>query len=59
MLHRVLRFRRFLALAGHSAALGLAGLAQDAGYADQAHLSRDCQRLAGVPPTVLVSPAKA
>jgi AraC-like DNA-binding protein len=29
---------------------GLAGLAAEAGYADQAHLSRECVRLTGLPP---------
>jgi AraC-like DNA-binding protein len=54
-LHRVLRFRRFLAradCAGPDA--DLAWLAADAGYADQAHLTRECSRLAGLPPAALV-----
>jgi len=53
-LHRVLRFRRFLALAGRSPGFGLARLAVEAGYADQAHLTRETQRLAGAPPTALL-----
>lgn len=32
------------------AAGGLGRLAADAGYADQAHLSRECVRLTGAPP---------
>jgi AraC-like DNA-binding protein len=55
-LQRVLRFRRFLA--GIDASDGspdLAWLAADAGYADQAHLTRDVRRLAGVTPTELAS----
>ena len=54
---RVLRFRRFLA--GLDAAIeagaapDLAGLAADAGYADQAHLTRECGRLSGLPPLAL------
>lgn len=57
MLARVLRFRRFLALATAAAGppdLGLAGLAAAAGYADQAHLTRECTRLAGTTPRRLV-----
>lgn len=34
---------------------GLARLALDAGYADQAHLSRECRRLAGVSPRRLLA----
>jgi AraC-like DNA-binding protein len=54
-LQRVLRFRRFLAgadAAGPGA--DLARLALDAGFADQAHLSRECTRLAGLAPAALV-----
>jgi AraC-like DNA-binding protein len=51
-LHRMLRFQGFLALAGQrehpSGELAL--LAAEAGYADQAHLSRECVRLTGVTP---------
>jgi AraC-like DNA-binding protein len=56
-LHRILRFQGFLALVQSSLARGpgpaddgLDRLAVDAGYADQAHLTRECVRLAGVPP---------
>ena len=52
-LQRVLRFQRFLALAEH-AAEDLAALAFAAGYADQAHLTRECRRLAGLPPAALL-----
>jgi AraC-like DNA-binding protein len=55
-LQRVLRFQRFLALA--RAAEGtpdLAALAFEAGYADQAHLTRECTRLAGLPPAALLA----
>jgi AraC-like DNA-binding protein len=61
-LQRVLRFRRFVSridalphrpdgpdLAG----LDLADLAVQAGYADQAHLTRECGRLAGLTPAIL------
>jgi AraC-like DNA-binding protein len=54
-LQRTLRFQGFLALAQAGAAPsgrrgtdGLAGLAVDVGYADQAHLSRECLRLTGL-----------
>ena len=52
-LARVLRFQRFLALA--SGGGELARLALSAGYADQAHLTRECRRLAGRTPSELVA----
>ena len=52
-LARVLRFQRFLALA--SGGGELARLAFAAGYADQAHLTRECRRLAGRTPAELVA----
>ena len=61
-LHRTLRFQGFLALvqAGEAGAeprtdYRLATLAAEAGYADQAHLSRECQRLTGLPPGAFLS----
>jgi len=45
----VLRFRRFLAARNPD----LARAALDAGYADQAHLTRDCARLSGLTPSRL------
>ena len=51
---RIQRFQRFLALAERDANAGLARLAFDAGYADQAHLTRECQRLAGRSPATLL-----
>jgi AraC-like DNA-binding protein len=56
-LQRVLRFQRWLRLAqatrhGHA---NLALLARESGYADQAHLTREVRRLAGVPPTPLLA----
>ncbi len=60
-LARVLRFQRFLALASENGAGrwrsgdGLAGLAFEAGYADQAHLTRECRRLSGRTPSELVA----
>lgn len=50
-LDRVLRFQRFLALAPSPGSL--AELAFRAGYADQAHLSRDVRRLSGLTPAAL------
>jgi AraC-like DNA-binding protein len=50
---RVLRFRRFLEAVDRGEA-DLASLALDAGYADQAHLTRETARLAGVTPLELV-----
>jgi AraC-like DNA-binding protein len=55
-LQRVLRFQRFLALARAQAGpVDLAQLAFEAGYADQAHLTRECGRLAGLPPAALLA----
>jgi AraC-like DNA-binding protein len=55
-LQRVLRFRRFLAAARPSGArVDLAALAVGAGYADQAHLTRECNELAGTTPARLLS----
>jgi hypothetical protein len=51
----VLRFQRFLALAARDAAPDLAWLAFEAGYADQAHLTRESTRLAGLPPAALLA----
>ncbi|MEU4523858.1 helix-turn-helix domain-containing protein [Amycolatopsis sp. NPDC024027] len=45
---RVSRFQRAVALAPHVS--GLAALAAAAGYADQAHLSRDCRAMTGLTP---------
>ncbi|HEX7131825.1 MAG TPA: DUF6597 domain-containing transcriptional factor [Iamia sp.] len=60
-LQRTLRFQGFLALAqagvtrsGRLGADGMAGLAADVGYADQAHLGRECLRLTGLTPRQLL-----
>lgn len=59
-LQRVLRFRRFLAgLDAGGADPDLARLALDAGYADQAHLTRDSSRLAGLAPSALAQSRRA
>ncbi|MGH3995011.1 MAG: helix-turn-helix domain-containing protein, partial [Pseudonocardiaceae bacterium] len=49
-LDRILRFQRFLRLARAADPAGTASLAAKAGYADQAHLTRETQRLAGLTP---------
>jgi AraC-like DNA-binding protein len=60
-LQRTLRFQGFLALAqaassprGPRNAYGLSGLATEVGYADQAHLTRECVRLTGQTPVALL-----
>jgi AraC-like DNA-binding protein len=55
-LDRILRFQRFVARirAVDSGDEDLARIAADLGYADQAHLSRDSVRLAGLTPRELV-----
>ncbi len=64
-LHRALRFQRFLALAQHTMAQGkppgddgLGRRAADVGYADQAHLSRECVRLTGLTPGAFLRDAE-
>jgi AraC-like DNA-binding protein len=52
-LARVLRFRRFVN-AVDGGRRDLAALALDVGYADQAHLTRETTRLAGLPPATLI-----
>lgn len=60
-LQRTLRLQGFLALAqavitpsGRRGGDGVGGLAVDVGYADQAHLSRECLRLTGLSPRELL-----
>ncbi len=53
-LQRVLRFRRFLSrIDARPEVLDLAALAAETGYADQAHLTRECARLSGLTPAAL------
>ncbi|MFG2060751.1 helix-turn-helix domain-containing protein [Micromonospora sp. NPDC048871] len=52
-LARILRMRRALALA--RSGVSLAEVATRAGYADQAHLTREVRALAGVAPTALLT----
>jgi AraC-like DNA-binding protein len=55
MLSRVLRFQRFLRAARASGpGRSLARLAAEAGYADQAHLTRESRELGGLPPAALL-----
>jgi len=55
-LGRILRFQRFLRLAYHGeGAVALARCAGEAGYADQAHLSREAQRLSGLSPRTIAA----
>jgi len=57
-LARILRLQRTLALyRAWGGGPGLAGLAAEAGYADQAHMSRDFADLAGAPPGALLPQA--
>jgi AraC-like DNA-binding protein len=55
---RVLRLQRTLALAARRRQ-SLAALAADAGYADQAHMSREVQALTGRSPRILLPGAKS
>jgi len=63
VLDRVLRFQRLVAAAPAIAAGddALARVAAELGYADQAHLTRECKRLSGLTPARLAdawAPAK-
>jgi AraC-like DNA-binding protein len=55
-LQRILRFRRFVSWidAGPAGDYELATVAADLGYADQAHLTRECARMAGLTPAALI-----
>ena len=62
VLARVLRLQRFLQLAAREAGAGDGGLSRlafDAGYADQAHLTRECTALTGVTPGALLAERRA
>jgi AraC-like DNA-binding protein len=53
-LQRVLRFRGFISrVDARPEILDLAAIAAEAGYADQAHLTRECGRLSGMTPAAL------
>jgi AraC-like DNA-binding protein len=53
-LQRILRFQGFLTAARTQPTRGLARLAAACGFADQAHLSRECTRLGGRTPRALL-----
>jgi AraC-like DNA-binding protein len=56
----ILRFQRLLNLAGRSRRRrNLAELAADAGYADQAHMTREILRFSGCQPTLLLQSAQS
>ena len=54
-LDRILRFQRFLALARQASRPELAPLAFEAGYADQAHLTREVRRLSQLSPASVLA----
>jgi AraC-like DNA-binding protein len=54
VLQRTLRFQGYLALAQAEADGRVSDLAAEVGYADHAHLSRECLRLTGVTPRALL-----
>ena len=63
---RVMRFQRFVALAQRMAAIGppdatrgLAGMAAACGYADHAHLARECRRMTGEPPSAYLDATRS
>jgi AraC-like DNA-binding protein len=59
MFQSVLRFQRLLNLTGRtSVPRNLAQLSADAGYADQAHMTREVQRFSDSPPTLLLRSAQ-
>ncbi|NKR74985.1 helix-turn-helix domain-containing protein [Rhodococcus hoagii] len=53
-LRSILRLQRFMAAARSGRHRGLASLAAEAGFSDQAHLSRECRRIASLTPTALL-----
>ena len=58
-LDRILRFQRFLARVKRGPSTTLAALAVDAGYADQAHLTREVLRLSSLTPATILSQVRA
>ena len=55
----LVRVQHFLALAERQPGAALSRLAAEAGYADQAHLTRECGRLAGLTPAALLAAGAA
>ena len=58
-MQRVLRFRKVLTQLTVSPEADLATLAVPLGYSDQAHLTRETTRLAGLPPAALAKTLQA
>jgi AraC-like DNA-binding protein len=54
-LDRIIRFRRLLQPNGLRRDGGLAAVAAELGYADQAHLTRECRELSGLTPAELLA----
>jgi AraC-like DNA-binding protein len=54
-LDRIIRFRRLLRLRALPSNGGLAAAAAELGYADQAHLTRECRELSGLTPAELLA----
>lgn len=52
---RIVRLQRLLDLSARQAGPGLAGLSDAAGYADQAHMSREVRDLTGLSPSSLLA----
>ena len=60
MFQSVLRFQRLLHLGGASVGQrSLADLSADAGFADQAHMTREVRRFSGGPPTALLKSSRS
>ncbi len=60
MFQSVLRFQRLLKTARETGVeQSLADLAASAGYADQAHMTRDVRRFADIQPTMLLRSAES
>jgi AraC-like DNA-binding protein len=57
LFHQVRRFQKALRLAATGRQGGLAQVALDAGYADQAHFTRECRALSGTTPARLLRAA--
>lgn len=58
-LDRVFRFQRFFRLVAQTSSGGLADLAARAGYADQAHMTREVQRMSGATASEFVAQRRA
>lgn len=54
-LRSILRLQRFMGVAQRGAGAGLAEMALEAGYSDQAHLSRECRKISSMTPKELLA----